>query len=190
MKKLSKAEARIQRNIEKLAKTRDKNVRLSENIRIEDKYIRVSEAPSLEKNPRSTNPDNYKTCYFSWCHTRSDTAGDWGWNESRLWTDQEYSETIKPHMDAHRNDSWNEVETKTYSGRFKYRKLLNKYQPLDSLCGEAQTRWGELEGLAEFETLFRLRLGDKKRIWGIRLQHHFFMIWYERNHKICPVDNH
>ena len=187
--KTSKSEARLQRQLDKLTKTQAKNARLSELIEIKDKYIRLAVKPPLEVTPRSTLPENYKKIYFSWCETHSDTEGDWSWNEPRQWTEDEYTQTIKPHMDGHNNDSWNDVENKTYNGSNGFRKLYNKYQPLDSICDEAQLRWIDKELLAEFEELFRLRLGTGKRIWGIRIQHHFYMVWYERNHKICPIKN-
>lgn len=65
-------------------------------------------------------------------------------------------------MNAHSNDSWNDVEYKTYNGRGNFQKRLNEYQPLDSLCVEAQQRWLELELLSQFEELFRFRLGSYK----------------------------
>ena len=187
MKKLSKAEARIARKIEKLASNEGKSARLDKCIEIKDKYLKSAVTPPLSNSPRAHLPESYKKYYFTWCDTHSDVSGDWSWSEPRQWDDNEYAQTIKPHMDSHNSDSWNDVENKTYSGKKKYRKLLNKYQPLDSLCNEALVRWHDLEHISEFEELFRLRLGDKKRIWGIRIQHHFYMVWYERNHKICPV---
>jgi hypothetical protein len=50
-----------------------------------------------------------------------------------------------------------------------------------------KTKLTMVAGLAEFEELFRLRLGSNRRIWGVRIQHHFYMVWYERSHKICPI---
>jgi hypothetical protein len=190
-KKLSKKEARLQKKIEKLAKKDKKNVRLSSSVEINDKFIRVSTKPSLEKVPRSKSPSNYKECYFSWCDTYSDTDGLWSWknDEPRAWTDEEFTTIIQPHMQSHASDSWNEVETKSYNGSGGFRKLLNKYQPLTSVHGEAQNRWSELEGLSQFDEFFRFRLGSERRIWGVRLQHHFYMVWYERHHQICPVGN-
>jgi len=186
-KKASKKDARLQRNLEKLSNIKSKNARLCESIEIKDKHIRSQAPPDLTKLPRSTSPDNYKNYYFSWSDTHSDVDGCWGWNEPRQWSDEEYTQTIKPNMDSYNNDSWNDVENKTYSGRQKYRSLLNKYQSVDSLCDEAQKRWVNLELLSQFEELFRFRLGSYKRIWGIRIQYHFYMVWYERCHKICPI---
>jgi len=57
---------------------------------------------------------------------------------------------------------------------------------VDSLHVEAQKRWYELE-LSQFDELFRLRLGSKKRIWGVRIEHHFYMIWYERGRTVSVL---
>jgi hypothetical protein len=112
----------------------------------------------------------------------------WSWGEARQWSDQEYSDIIEAHFNALANNSWGEIELLEYNGAGGYRKRLNKYQSLDSLRKEAQDRWIVDDLRAQFEVLFRFRLGTHKRIWGIRLQHHFFLVWYERNHMICPVD--
>lgn len=186
---LSKKEARLRRKIEKLAKNREKNVRLSSNIQVKDKFVRSSVTPRLEKMPLAADPDNYKKHYFSWCDEHSDTAGQWSWGEDRQWSDNEYAGTISPHMNSYINCSWGELERQTYDGKKRFRKLLNKYQPLDSICNEARDRWLSLDTVSEFDRLFRFRLGSYKRIWGVRIQHHFFMIWYERFHRICPIDN-
>ena len=185
---MSKKEARLQRNLEKLAKTQEKNIRLSSNIKIEEKYIRTNVKPPIKKEPRSINQDRYKEYFFSWCDTVSDIEDSWSWGEVRQWTDNEYAQIIKPHMDSNNNNSWAEVEAQTYNGAGGFRKNLNKYQMLDSICDEAQLRWLDLELMSQFDELFRLRLGSFKRIWGVRIQHHFYLVWYEREHKICPID--
>lgn len=185
--KLNKQESRLQRKIDKLAKNKEKNARLSTSIDIQPKYIRSTATPSLEKIPRSNPPDNYKTDYFAWCDTKADTIGSWKWAEDRQWSNDEYATIIKRHLDSHHNSCWNDVETMTYNGVHGVRKLLNKYQPIDSLCSIAQKRWLELDDLSQFDELFRFRLGTDRRIWGIRIDHHFFMVWYERHHKICPI---
>lgn len=187
--KTNKSTARIQRQIDKLAKNHTKSARLSDGIEIKDKYIRSVLKPPLAKTPRSNSPENYKNYFFSWCDTHSDTDGNWSWFEPRQWSKEEYSEIIKQHMDSHNNDSWYDVEAKTYNGKNKERKSLNKYQPVDSICDEALDRWLNLESLSQFEELFRLRAGSNRRIWGVRIFNHFYMVWYERNHKICPIDN-
>jgi hypothetical protein len=184
---MNKKEIRLQRKLEKQVKRTGKSVRLSQEIEIKDKYIRSSVSPDLTKIARYPSPDNYKKYYFSWCNTHSDKENHWSWGEPRAWSDDEYKNTIKSTLDNSINNSWQEVEAKTYNGSGGFRKILNKYQSLDSICNEAQLRWCDADYISQFEELFRFRVGSGKRIWGIRVQHHFFVVWYERQHKICPI---
>ena len=52
----------------------------------------------------------------------------------------------------------------------------------------AQRRWRDLE-YEEFDVLFRFRLGNLKRAWGIVVQSHFFMVWWDRTHSIYPTSD-
>ncbi len=63
-KPLSKAEKRLIRRNDKLVKQKDKCVRLSSNIVLNEKYIRIDVAPELVKSPRASSPSNYKECNF------------------------------------------------------------------------------------------------------------------------------
>lgn len=186
---MNKAEKRLKRKLEKQLKQDEKNARLSESVVIKDQYIRSNYVPSLDKKPSSLPPDSYKNHYFSWCDSHSDIDGAWSWGEARAWTDDEHSSSISSTLNSNVNNSWKEVESKDYNGAGGFRKLLNKYQELTSLCDEAQARWLDLDYLSQFEELFRLRAGSNKRLWGVRVQHHFFLVWYERDHKICPIKN-
>ena len=185
---MSKKEDRIKRQNEKKLKDQQKKVRLAKNVEVSSKLIRVTEKPDLTKIPRSVDADNYKNHYFSWCVTKADLEGVWSWGEARRWEEEEYLNTIEPHFQALDNNSWQEVETQTYNGASNQRKNLNKYQRLNSICEEAQQRWQDIEIISQFEVLFRLRLGTSRRIWGVRVQHHFFIVWYERHHQIYPLE--
>ena len=187
-RKMSKKEDRIKRQNEKKLKDQQKKVRLAKNVEVSSKLIRITEKPDLRKIPRSVDVDNYKNHYFSWCVSEADLEGVWSWGEVRKWEEEEYLNTIEPHFQALDNNSWQEVETQTYNGASNQRKNLNKYQRLNSICEEAQQRWQDIEIISQFEVLFRLRLGTSRRIWGVRVQHHFFIVWYERHHKICPIE--
>ena len=46
---MSKREARLQRQLDKLAKNQEKNIRLSSNIEIKEKYIRANVNWTLDK---------------------------------------------------------------------------------------------------------------------------------------------
>src|SRR5690606_41824603 len=64
----------------------------------------------------------------------------------------------------------------------------NKFVPVSSLVKTAQDRLAELE-LDEFEELFRFRVGNKGRLWGVLSDESprvFYVIWWGPDHRICP----
>jgi len=187
--KLKPKERRLLRDIQKKEKNKAKNIRLVARVTIPDSSIRVIHKPVLGKDLRSKSAGNYKSQRLTWCITEADLDGVWGWAESRQWTDDEYSRIIEPRFAGYKNNTWGQVEEDTYNGKNEARRRLNKGQPLNSLCDEAQDRWLENDKLAIYDTPFRFRLGTDRRVWGIRIQTHFFAIWYERYHKICPIDD-
>ena len=153
---------------------------------LEERSIRTSTRPILGERPRSVvSPDAYKTEPFSWCITESDIEGEWTWGEPRQWSDNEYTEDIEGVLNGLLSNTWNEVETFTYNAAGGRRGRINKYQLVSSLCDEAQQRWQEHDKFIQYNP-FRFRLNSNKRVWGIRVRTHFFTIWYERYHRICP----
>ena len=58
--------------------------------------------------------------------------------------------------------------------------------PAGEICAEAKRRLDEI-GLGEQEELFRFRLGNKARLWGIVLGRTFYPIWWDGDHKVYPT---
>lgn len=52
---------------------------------------------------------------------------------------------------------------------------------------EARARLEEL-GLDDFDELFRFRLGNMERLWGVFAgnNHVFYPLWWDCDHKVCP----
>lgn len=185
-----KALARVGRKNEKAIKNQDNNLRLAQSISLSNRPLRTEVAPDLSKTPRiAVNESGYINYVFEWTIFHADRDGVWSWHEPRQWTDIEYQDIIKNRLIAFENCTWQQVEAMTYNGKGGERKPWNKYQELDTICDEAQERWKNHGVMKQFDLLFRLRLGTHKRIWGVRVQHHFFMFWYERHHRICPIKN-
>ncbi len=78
--------------------------------------------------------------------------------------------------------------------------------PVESIRDEAQTRLLELreeqEGKVErkeiaapvlryvdSEDLFRFRLGNLPRLWGFRIVNVFYLLWYDSEHEIYPIQD-
>lgn len=188
--KISKREARLERALDKKIRNEEKNVRFASGITSSSKAVRLTWVPDFNKKPRlAYQIDNYKNINFSWCASHADIEGTWSWGEPREWNGEEYSIEIKNQFNSLLNNTWGEIETQTYNGAGEHRKLKNKYQLVETISKEAQDRWINDLDLGQFDQLFRFRRGTNKRIWGVRISHHFFTIWYERNHRICPVEN-
>lgn len=139
--------------------------------------------PNIRKTPISTKNNSIFGMKVSWCHSKADTEGRWSWHEPRQWTDKEWEEDIFPLFEEFSKKTWAEIDTFASGTGHK----MHHSQNLSDLIKEAHDRWNQL-GLEEFDVLFRFRLGGKKRAWGYIVQSHFFLIWWDRNHKLYYVE--
>lgn len=115
-----------------------------------------------------------------WCVTKKDTEGQWCWGDARAWTQAEWTETLGPAFEGFQQLTWAEIDALGSDSGHK----MHHSQELWELHEEAQGRWSYL-GLEEFaDTIFRFRVGNTRRAWGFVLQAHFYMVWYDRQHKI------
>lgn len=186
----SKSLRREERRRNKQDRQKNNNIKLSRSIEKENKIPRSSFNPIFTKDPRvGVSPGYYKQRKFEYDIGFADRKGCWSWNETRDWTDEEYLVIERETFLNLSKDTWAQVESKTYNGKDKKRKKIAKHQALSSIVKEARQRWMELDEVSENETLFRIRTGTDKRIWGIRLQAKFYLVWYERFHRICPVND-
>lgn len=121
----------------------------------------------------------------SWCETKSDRDGEWGWGESRQWSPDEWEKIIGPGKKNMCALTWAEVDKLTSDTGHK----MHHSHEIGDLASEARERWLD-RGLEEFgDAVFRFRLGGQRcRAWGYVVQAHFYMVWWEREHNIYPVD--
>ena len=200
--KPSKAERRQQRQKEKAQAREAKSVRFSSSVESSAiktvkiapipelflKVVKVQEEPNRNKSLYLPSEESFSiTCNLTWCTTMSDLEGEWSWQEQRCWTEEEWQTQILSNFSFLEKSTWSEIlfEQKTPA---KGGKSVPKHhnQELTTLVQEAQDRWIEI-GLEEYDTAFRFRFANTIRAWGIKLQGHFYLVWWERYHKIYPV---
>jgi len=58
--------------------------------------------------------------------------------------------------------------------------------PVNRIIGDAQRRLQALK-LDDTNDLFSLRLGGNERLWGLRSNDVFSVLWWDPDHKICPA---
>jgi hypothetical protein len=155
---------------------------------LSQKVFRSQEKPRREKFVYLPTEDKFSNdCVLTWCASRFDSEGEWSWKEQRQCSETEWEEQINPNFKNLEELTWREIQF-DLKVPAKGGKSVPRHhsQEVCTLITEAQDRWME-RGLEEYDSAFRFRFGNKIRAWGIKLEGHFYLIWWERNHKIYPV---
>jgi hypothetical protein len=59
--------------------------------------------------------------------------------------------------------------------------------PVSNVIKDAQARLRHLK-LDDIDQLFSLRLTGAERLWGLRTNDVFSLLWWDPNHEICPSE--
>ncbi|MBF6133482.1 hypothetical protein IU501_10775 [Nocardia otitidiscaviarum] len=109
-----------------------------------------------------------------------DFEGQWDWH-----LDAKEARDILDLLAQTSKLTWREVKDLKTNSKSKTRPLHHG-QSIDTICPDAQRRLDQLEiGVDE---LFRLRHGNLSRLWGHLTGPVFNIVWWDRHHKVCPVD--
>ncbi len=79
---------------------------------------------------------------------------------------------------------WSEIMSQT-GGRGKKGGTNSHYIYIHELTKEAQKRAKELD--IDSDQLFSLRVEAKKRVWGVLEDGVLEIIWFDRDHEVCPI---
>lgn len=186
---MSRKEARLAREAERQIKQNSKNVRLRKVVE-EDRSPRVDLKPTEERTPRAVeSQDSIMQSRMSFkMFDYADREGCWSWKQERNWCTPAARTgagcIMRNSLNELSNSTWAELLSHTTGGRKRHKK--HHSQQWDTLCDEAQSRWIEI-GRDE-EELFRFRVGGKQRIWGVRVVATFYVVWWDEEHKIYPVE--
>ncbi len=133
---------------------------------------RAKSSRSVGKNPR-TSPGfpTDQTRKLSWHVQRLDMDGPFGWNNLDKPT---LLTSILPKLKGFESQTWPET-----LGRNSHEVSVA------SLCRDAQRRLDSI-GQSDIEQLVSLRLTGKQRIWGIRQDGVFCLLWWDPEHLVCP----
>ncbi len=100
-----------------------------------------------------------------------DLEGEWGWN------------SLTPAQIELLHDKCKGWETMRASELFG--NGGNKLIPLGNIAKDARDRLLEIE-LDDLDGLWELRLSGLRRVWGTRVEHVFYLIWWDPKHTVCP----
>jgi hypothetical protein len=108
-------------------------------------------------------------------------AGSWSWGVTDVTL-----QGIIEFLTQMERLTWTEIQAQmTNNKKGGHRK--HHAIPLDRLCPEAQRRLQDLR-LDDLDDLFRFRLGNKPRLWGVIHEGVFYPVWWDPEHKVYPTD--
>lgn len=133
--------------------------------------FRAIEGISTAKNPRisSKQLDDGLPEFRA---GKMDMGGKWGWHQPNSHTIdmKEFLDKIFENQKL----SWQEI-----------RNNKSHEVELDQIIPEARKRLEEIEQ-DEIATLYSLRLTGRMRIWGIKDNNIFWILWWDPHHEVCP----
>jgi len=129
---------------------------------------------SQGKNARQAeNPSSFLSEHPKWQIGRFDSEGPWG---TANLDEQTLLEIVFKKLKSYESMTWGEID----SDRKK-----NHSVEVGALTKNARDRLIVLK-LDDLDELFRFRLGGTERVWGIRTEDVFRILWWDPNHEICP----
>lgn len=102
-----------------------------------------------------------------------DHDGTWNWNQVGAIKHLEIQQKLGHWEDK----TWGQILAEDPSAQHPVE--------VSALIKEAQDRLVEKK-LDDCDTLFRFRLTGKERLWGVKMENIFYLLWWDPEHKICP----
>ncbi len=142
------------------------------------------------KNPRHNQEEKVKKIPISiedgnaylkerplWSFKKLDNSGQ-KWQISNL--------SIVNQLKAYEGMTWSEISSSS-GGKAKGNGSNSHFVSISNLSREAKQRIIDIN-LGSEDVLYSLRLGSRKRLYGILNSRIFEIIWYDENHEIYPLD--
>ena len=144
------------------------------------KNLRAAKKPAVGakpkkqlKRPYQGKPLDADNPTVVWGFGLLDLDGEWGWGN--LSGAQAKAVLLKC-------QHW---ERQTQTEFFKGGKKGNKRIPLENLSPKAQGRLRKIER-DDLDELWEIHVSGLQRIWGTRLGHVFYLLWWDPEHTVCP----
>jgi hypothetical protein len=133
------------------------------------------------KSAAPPEPINDKKFCWSASELDHEYDGDWDWK-----LDPKEAADLLQLLEDMSQKTWQEVKD-LRTGSNRRSRPLHHDQPINSICLAARRRLAQLQ--VAVESVFRLRKGNTIRVWGYLVGPVFHILWYDRDHKVCPSEN-
>lgn len=121
---------------------------------------------------------------MEWTRDRADVEGSWTWGPRSSLNDS-WDMELHPFLVEYSNKTWLQIYDERTGGQQRRQKHI--YYEVWQICREAQQRLIEIER-DDVDTVFRFRMENLKRLYGVVQEHVFHVLWWDPDHKIYPVE--
>lgn len=129
----------------------------------------AKEKPRRDKKPRAVSITGPQSPL--WSFVVVDIEGPWGFSSMEM---RDLVDVLN-HLKNFEGMTWVDIERNTGSHPIEVKDIINT----------ARKRLRKLRQ-DDIEELFSLRIGGRKRIWGIRVRDTLRILWWDPNHEISP----
>lgn len=130
--------------------------------------------PKVQKQPRQQEqPSSILGKNPSWRVQRIDFDAPFSWKHMT----QENLPQVLSRLQAFEKMTWGEIE----------KQKSSHSTDASRVCKEAREHLEKL-GLGDTEHLYQLQVGGAARIWGIRIETTFALLWWDPDHSVYPVE--
>ena len=134
---------------------------------------RANAPKPTEKRPRRAPEIGHNTDFIAWRTGWMDDGGTWGWSNVKK---EKYREILQ------KLGHW---EQKTWAQVLSEDPTSQHDVEVPKLTKDARDRLAAIK-LEDYDTLFRFRLSGRERLWGIRQENIFYLLWWDPKHQVCP----
>ncbi len=131
------------------------------------KKIRLSEERKARGGKKA---EKYDHAVLVWYTDAIDDGGKWSWKKIRPKT---WFRHICPAKHNFSTMKWSEIKGDRHHS-----------VPTCRIIKEAKDRLFDIDQ-GDVDTLYSLAIGGEKRIWGIKSENKFKVLWWDPNHEIC-----
>jgi hypothetical protein len=121
----------------------------------------------------AADPTAYKSAKPVWSFGWMDFDGPWGWGA----VSGGELITLQQRLAGYEQSTWGAIEQM---------KGCHPMAPSD-VCDEAQQRLSEI-GRDTIDSLFQLRVTTAGRLWGVRDQNVYWVLWWDPEHTVYPMN--
>ena len=132
-----------------------------------------------KKTPQIIGPKSYKNCKVVWMFDLIDKNGPYAFNIEDA--DFKHKDFIEK-MINYSSMTWDEIDKQTHDKG----KSKNHYLKIDSINNKAIQRLDDLKLETKSDDLYSIAFTNILRIIGIREDDRFHILWYDKNHEVCP----